>query len=68
MQAGFLSVSVLCCSALAVLASSSGVSTEREAFMKLVRNEIDRLNHEIGQRGSVAMVFQRGNIKVRMCG
>lgn len=32
--------------------------------MNLVRNEIDRLNQEISQRGSVAMIFQRGNIKV----
>ncbi len=53
-------------SALAALASSSGVSSEREAFMNLVKNEIERLNQEIGQRGSVAMIFQRGNIKVRI--
>ena len=50
-------------SALAMLASSSGVSSERSAFMNLVRNEIDRLNDEIGARGSLTLMFQRGNIK-----
>jgi hypothetical protein len=52
-------------SALAVLASSSGVSSERAAFMGLVRNEIDRLNEELVSRGSVSMIFQRGNVTVR---
>ena len=52
-------------SALAMLASSSGVSSERSAFMNLVRNEIDRLNDEIGARGSLTLMFQRGNIKAR---
>ncbi len=56
----------LCCvhSALAMLASSSGVSSERSAFMNLVRNEIDRLNGEISARGALTLMFQRGNIKV----
>ena len=53
------------CSALAVLASSSGVSSERTAFMDLVKTEIDRLNESIGKSGSVTMIFQRGNIRVR---
>ncbi len=52
------------CSALAVLASSSGVSSERTAFMDLVKREIDRLNESIGKSGSVTMIFQRGNIRV----
>ncbi|CAL8464272.1 g3807 [Coccomyxa elongata] len=51
-------------SALAMLASSSGVSSERSAFMDLVRNEIDRLNGEISARGALTLMFQRGNIKV----
>ena len=53
------------CSALSVLASSSGVASERAAFMGLVRNEIDRLNAELVNRGSVSMIFQRGNVKAR---
>ncbi|KAK9807532.1 hypothetical protein WJX72_001831 [[Myrmecia] bisecta] len=51
-------------SALAVLASSSGVSKEREAFMELVRHEIDRLNQQFTARGSVSMVFHAGGLKV----
>lgn len=54
-------------SALSVLASSSGVASERAAFMGLVRNEIDRLNAELVNRGSVSMIFQRGNVKARPC-
>ena len=54
----------LLCSALAVLASGSGVSTERESFMGLVKNEIDRLNEDMGGRGSVSMVFHAGGVKV----
>lgn len=54
----------LLCSALAVLASGSGVSTERESFMGLVKNEIDRLNEDMGARGSVSMVFHAGGVKV----
>lgn len=46
-----------------MLASSSGVSSERSAFMNLVRNEIDRLNDEISARGALTLMFQRGNIK-----
>ena len=45
------------CSALSVLASSSGVASERAAFMGLVRNEIDRLNAELVNRGSVSMIL-----------
>ncbi|KAK9846594.1 hypothetical protein WJX81_007347 [Elliptochloris bilobata] len=51
-------------SALAVLASSSGVSSERAAFMQLVRAEIERLNQQLGKRGSVSMVFQKGSLLV----
>jgi len=47
-------------SALAVLASSSGVSSERAAFMQLVRAEIERVNKQLGKRGSVSMVYHRG--------
>ena len=54
-------------SALAVLASSSGVSSERAAFMELVRAEIERLNRQLGKRGSVSMVFQKGSVLVRRC-
>ena len=49
-----------------MLASSSGVSSERTAFMDLVKTEIDRLNESIGKSGSVTMIFQRGNIRVRL--
>jgi LETM1 and EF-hand domain-containing protein 1 len=35
------------CSALAALASSSGVTEEREAFMSLVEKEIERLNEQM---------------------
>ena len=52
------------CSALAVLASGSGVSTEREAFMDLVKTEIERLNKEVSNRGSVSMVFHSGGVHV----
>lgn len=52
------------CSALAVLSSSSGVSNERQAFMKLVSNEIDRLNSSFAKRGNVSMVFQSGGVTV----
>ena len=48
-----------------MLASSSGVSSERSAFMGLVRNEIERLNQEISARGALTMIFKRGNIKAR---
>ena len=51
-------------SALAVLASTSGVSRERESFMELVRNEIQRLNDQVVARGSVSMVFHAGGLKV----
>lgn len=52
------------CSALAVLASSSGVSTERAAFMDLVGKEIQRLNEGLKHRGATSLVFQSGNVKV----
>jgi hypothetical protein len=50
-----------------MLASSSGVSSERSAFMGLVKNEIERLNQEISARGALTMIFKRGNIKARPC-
>lgn len=34
--------------------------------MDLVKREIDRLNESIGKSGSVTMIFQRGNIRVRL--
>lgn len=49
--------------ALGVLASSSGVSAEREDFMKLVRGEIDRTNKQLAGRSS-ALTFQRGAAEV----
>lgn len=49
--------------ALAALATSSGVTTEREAFMELVQKEIDRLHSVMGSR-SVGMVFTRGHLEV----
>ncbi len=52
------------CSALAVLASGSGVSTERETFMDLVKTEITRLNGEVSNRGSMSMVFHHGGVHV----
>ncbi|KAL3144484.1 hypothetical protein ABBQ32_004224 [Trebouxia sp. C0010 RCD-2024] len=51
-------------SALAVLASGSGVSTERETFMDLVKTEITRLNGEVANRGSMSMVFHSGGVHV----
>lgn len=59
-----LPYSACLCSALAVLASGSGVSTEREAFMDLVKTEIERLNKEVSDRGSVSMVFHSGGVHV----
>lgn len=50
-------------SALAALASKSGVAAEREDFMELVEKEIDRLNSQLEGRG-VAMVFTRGTLGV----
>lgn len=54
------------CSALAVLASGSGVSTERETFMDLVKTEITRLNGEVANRGSMSMVFHSGGVHVSL--
>jgi hypothetical protein len=55
------------CSALAALASTSGVSSEREAFMDLVEKEIGRLNDQLSTRG-VGMVFTRGQLGVERQG
>ncbi len=57
-------LSVRAYSALAVLASGSGVSTERETFMDLVKTEITRLNGEVSNRGSMSMVFHHGGVHV----
>ncbi|KDD71980.1 hypothetical protein H632_c4060p0 [Helicosporidium sp. ATCC 50920] len=46
-------------SALAALASSSGVAAERGAFMDLVEKEIERLEERLERRGG-RMVFSRG--------
>ena len=51
------------CRALAALASTSGVSNEREAFMELVEKEIDRLEGQLEKRG-VSMLFSRGSLQV----
>lgn len=51
------------CSALAALASSSGVVTEREAFMDLVEKEIERLQSQLGSKGT-SMVFTKGQLAV----
>ena len=49
--------------ALAALSASSGVATEREAFMGLVEKEIQRINSRLDHRG-VGMVFTRGHLEV----
>jgi LETM1 and EF-hand domain-containing protein 1, mitochondrial len=49
--------------ALAALASKSGVAAEREDFMELVQKEIDRLNDNLGS--SANMVFTKGNLAVK---
>lgn len=50
-------------SALAALASGSGVASEREAFMSLVEKEIHRLEQQLTKRG-VSMVFSKGLLGV----
>jgi LETM1 and EF-hand domain-containing protein 1 len=50
--------------ALAALSSSSGVTTEREAFMDLVEKEIDRLNETLESTGRARMVFTKGHLAV----
>ena len=52
-------------SALAVLASTSGVSAERADFMGLVRVEIDRLNDELAasRGGAAKLVFSSGGAR-----
>lgn len=49
--------------ALAALASSSGVISEREAFMDLVEKEIERLRSSMGNQGT-GMVFTKGQLNV----
>lgn len=49
--------------ALAALASSSGVISEREAFMDLVEKEIERLSSTLGNQGT-GMVFTKGQLNV----
>lgn len=48
------------CSALAVMASSSGVSREREEFMQLVRTEIKRYDDQLAEDQPMSMVFHAG--------
>ena len=50
-----------------MLASSSGVSSERAAFMELVRNEIGRLNSQLVGKGGVSLVFTAGGLQVCVC-
>ena len=45
-------------SALAALASTSGVAAERGEFMDLVKKEVDRLNAEASARGAPSLVFR----------
>lgn len=52
-----------CRSTLAALAATSGVSSEREAFMELVEREIDRLEGQLEKRGA-SMLFARGSLQV----
>ena len=54
------------CSALTVLASSSGVTAERQAFMDLVKHEINRINSQHAGKGSLSMVFRSGGITVSL--
>jgi len=49
--------------AIAALASSSGVISEREAFMDLVEKEIERLQSSLGNKGA-GMVFTKGQLNV----
>jgi LETM1 and EF-hand domain-containing protein 1 len=49
--------------AIAALASSSGVISEREAFMDLVEKEIERLQSSLGNKGT-GMVFTKGRLNV----
>ncbi len=49
--------------AIAALASSSGVISEREAFMDLVKKEIERLQSSLGNKGT-GMVFTKGRLNV----
>ena len=51
-------------SALGVLASSSGVSSERKIFMDLVKTEIGRLNKQLITKGTVSLVFHAGGVQV----
>ncbi|KAL4423518.1 hypothetical protein ABPG77_003651 [Micractinium sp. CCAP 211/92] len=53
--------------ALAHLASASGVSREREEFMELVEKEIDRLEGQLETRG-VGMVFSKGTLAAQRQG
>lgn len=64
LEPSILNPLLLQCSALTVLASSSGVSAERQAFMELVRNEIERFNTQLNSKGSLAMVFRHGGVAV----
>ena len=51
-------------SALAALASTSGVAAERGEFMDLVRKEVDRLNAEASARGAPSLVFRSSGAAV----
>ena len=45
-------------SALAALASTSGVAAERGEFMDLVKKEVDRLNDQASARGAPSLLFR----------
>ncbi|KAI8468150.1 MAG: LETM1-domain-containing protein [Monoraphidium minutum] len=50
-------------SALAVLASGSGVATERAAFMQLVKREVHRLQDTLGPQVQAQMLFTGGGLQ-----
>jgi LETM1 and EF-hand domain-containing protein 1, mitochondrial len=51
-------------SALAALASTSGVAAERGEFMDLVKKEVDRLNAGASARGAPSLVFRSSGAAV----
>uniref|UniRef100_A0A061S6J5 Mitochondrial proton/calcium exchanger protein n=1 Tax=Tetraselmis sp. GSL018 TaxID=582737 RepID=A0A061S6J5_9CHLO len=53
-------------SALAVLASTSGVSDERQDFMRIVRGQIKAIDEQIRERGGTSLLFTRGQIQASM--
>eukprot|EP00192_Tetraselmis_astigmatica_P024813 CAMPEP_0117663200 /NCGR_PEP_ID=MMETSP0804-20121206/8470_1 /TAXON_ID=1074897 /ORGANISM="Tetraselmis astigmatica, Strain CCMP880" /LENGTH=521 /DNA_ID=CAMNT_0005470171 /DNA_START=473 /DNA_END=2038 /DNA_ORIENTATION=- len=52
-------------SALALLASYSGVSDERHEFMKLVKDQIKAMDEHVKERGSNSLLFTAGQLQAR---